>query len=77
MTAETLNQLRSQISTLSGSERAALAHELIMSLNDPRDNSVEQAWNEEISQRAFKARSGNATLLSREEFRKQMRERLG
>ncbi|CAM0556950.1 hypothetical protein [Halomonas sp. IOP_14] len=48
-----------------------------MSLNDPRDNSVEQAWNEEISQRAFKARSGNATLLIREEFRKQMRERLG
>lgn len=44
-----------------------------MSLNDPRDNSVEQAWNDEISQRAFKVRSDNPTLLSREEFRKQMR----
>ena len=47
-----------------------------MSLDDPRDNSVEQAWNDEISQRAFKVRSRKATLLTREEFRKQMRERL-
>ncbi len=77
MTAETLNQLRSQISTLSESERAALAHELIMSLDGPRDNSVEQAWNDEISQRASKVRSGKATLLTRDEFRKQMLERLG
>lgn len=77
MTAETLNQLRSQISTLSESERAALAHELIISLDGPQDNAVEQAWNDEISQRASKVRNGNATLLSREEFRQQMRERIG
>ncbi|HTN34060.1 MAG TPA: hypothetical protein VL091_08655 [Marinobacter sp.] len=35
MTTETLDHLRSQISTLSQSERAALAHELIMSLDGP------------------------------------------
>lgn len=76
MTAETLNQLRSRISTLSESERVALAHELIISLDGPQDNAVEQAWNDEISQRASKVRNGDATLLSREAFRQQMRERI-
>lgn len=77
MTTETLNHLRSQISTLSESERAALARELIMSLDDPRDDSVEQAWNDEIVRRVSNVRSGNATLLTREEFRTKMRARLG
>ena len=77
MTTETLDHLRSQISTLSQSERAALAHELIMSLDGPSDDSVEQAWNDEIVPRVSKVKSGNATLLSREEFRSKMRARLG
>lgn len=77
MTTETLNHLRSQISTLSESERAALARELIMSLDGPRDDSVEKAWNDEIIRRVSKVKSGKATLLSREEFRSKMRARLG
>lgn len=77
MTTETLNHLRSQISTLSESERAALARELIMSLDGPCDNSVEQAWNDEIIRRVAKVKSGKATLLSREEFRTKMRARIG
>lgn len=77
MTTETLDRLRSQILTLSESERAALARELIMSLDGPRDDSVEQAWNEEIVRRVSKVKSGKATLLSREEFRSKMRARLG
>ena len=76
MTTETLNHLRSQISTLSGSERAALARELIMSLDGPRDESVKQAWSDEIIHRVSKVKSGKATLLSREEFRTRMRARL-
>lgn len=76
MTTETLNHLRSQISTLSEPERAALARELIMSLDGPRDESVEQAWSDEIINRVSKVKSGRATLLSREEFRKRMRARL-
>lgn len=44
MTTETLNHLRSQISTLSESEPASLARELIMSLDGPHDESVERAW---------------------------------
>ncbi|WP_018405727.1 addiction module protein [Marinobacter gelidimuriae] len=77
MTTNTLkNHLRSQISTLSESERAALARELIMSLDGPRDDSVGQAWNDEIIRRVSKVKSGKATLLSREEFRTKMRARL-
>lgn len=77
MTTETLNHLRSQISTLSESERAALARELIMSLDGPRDDSVEQAWHDEIIRRVAKVKSGKATLLNREEFRTKMRARIG
>ena len=77
MSTETFNQLRSQISTLTESERAALARELIMSLDGPQDDFVEQAWNNEIGRRISKVRSGKATLLSREEFRTKMRTRLG
>ncbi|EBA01337.1 addiction module protein [Marinobacter sp. ELB17] len=76
MTTNTLNHLRSQISTLSESERAALARELIMSLDGPRDDSVERDWNDEIIRRVSKVKSGKATLLSREEFRTKMRARL-
>ena len=76
MTTDTFNHLRSQISTLSEPERAALARELIMSLDGPRDDSVEQAWNDEIIRRVSKVKSGKATLLSREEFRTKMRARL-
>ncbi|SDS57853.1 putative addiction module component, TIGR02574 family [Halopseudomonas litoralis] len=77
MTTETLDHLRSQISTLSASERAALARELIMSLDGPGDDSVEQAWNGEIIRRVAKVKSGKATLLSRDEFRTRMRARIG
>lgn len=76
MTTDTLNHLRSQISTLSDSERAALARELLMSLDGPRDESAGQAWNGEIIRRISKVKSGKATLLSREEFRTKMRARL-
>ncbi|WP_346799163.1 addiction module protein [Halomonas sp. Bachu 37] len=76
MTTETLEHLRSQISSLSQPERAALARELIMSLDGPIDDSVEQAWNDEIVQRVAKVRSGNATLLSRAEFRSKVRKRI-
>lgn len=76
MTTETLDRLRAQISTLSESERATLARELIMSLKVPSTDSVEQAWNDEIVRRVSKVKSGKATLLSREEFRSIMRARL-
>lgn len=77
MTAKTLDHLRAQISTLSESERAALAQELIMSLDGLRDNSVKQTWNDEIVRRVSRLNSGKAKLLDRREFQSKMRAKLG
>ena len=79
MTTEAFHFLRSQITSLSESERAALARELIMSLDGPRDDSVEhaQAWDDEIARRVSNVKSGKATLLSRNEFQAKMRARIG
>ena len=77
MTTKTLDHQRSQISTLSESERAELARELIKSLDGHRDDSVEQAWNDEIVRRVSKVKGGKVTLLSREVFRSKMQARLG
>ena len=77
MAPETLERLRTQASALSLSERAALAHELIASLDGVRDDGVEQAWDDEIVRRISQVDAGNATLLSRDEFRQKMRSRIG
>jgi putative addiction module component (TIGR02574 family) len=76
MATEIVDHLRSQISSLSETERAALALELIMSIDSHYDDSVEQAWNDEIVRRVSKVKNGKATLLSREEFRSKMQARL-
>ncbi len=77
MTTEILNRLRTQISTLSKSERAALAHEIIAGLDGVRDDAVEQASDDEIMRRMAQVESGQAELLTRDKFRQQMRDRLG
>ncbi len=77
MTTEILNHLRTQISTLSKPERAALAHEIIAGLNGVRDDAVEQAWDDEITRRMAQVESGQAELLTRDEFRQKMRSRIG
>ncbi|HEX7026795.1 MAG TPA: addiction module protein [Gammaproteobacteria bacterium] len=76
MTTEVLNRLRSEILTLTEAERAELAHELILSLDSPPDNRVEEAWDEEILRRISQVDAGQARLLDREELRKRMRAKL-
>ena len=76
MSTEALDQLRSQISALSKSEKVELLRELLMSLDGPQDESVEQAWNDEIVRRVSQVRDGKATLLSRDECLRQVHERL-
>lgn len=76
MTVETLDNLRLQISTLSQPERARLARELIMGLDGPDDDSVEQAWGDEIERRISCVKDGTAKLLTRNEFRQRMRGRI-
>ena len=75
MTAETLERIRTEVMTLAEGERAELAHDLIASLDDPRDSGVEDAWDREILHRISLIDSGQAKLLDREDFRQKMRAR--
>lgn len=76
MTAESLQRLRSEILALSEDERAELAHDLIQSLDAPRENGVEDAWEKEISRRIGEIDAGQAELVERTEFRKRIRDKL-
>lgn len=77
MATEALERLRSEMMALSETERAELAHELIESLDAPRDNGVEDAWDREILRRISVVDDGQAKLLDRDEFRRRIRAGLG
>jgi putative addiction module component (TIGR02574 family) len=48
---------------LEPAERARIAHEIIVSLDDePADEGVEQAWEQELAKRAAEIDSGAAKL---------------
>ena len=76
MSTEPLENLRSQAFTLSNSDRAELARDLIRSLDAPSDRDAEQAWEREIAQRLSQVENDQAELLSREEFRKRLQEKM-
>ncbi|QKK01270.1 MAG: addiction module protein [Pseudomonadota bacterium] len=76
MTAEPLERLRSEILALSEAERAELAHDLIKSLDAPRDDGVEDAWDGEISRRINEIDAGQAELVERAAFRERIRAKL-
>lgn len=76
MASEALEKLKSQVLTLSESERAELAHELVRSLDAPSDEGVDEAWDAEIRRRLSHIDAGTAKLVTRNEFRKQMRDRI-
>jgi putative addiction module component (TIGR02574 family) len=75
MATETLERIRSEVLELTEAERAELAHDLIASLDEPRESGVEEAWEREILHRISLIDSGQAKLLDREEFRQKMRAR--
>ncbi len=75
MATEALERIRTEVLDLTESERAELAHDLIASLDEPRDSGVEDAWDLEILRRMSLIDSGQAKLLDREEFRQKMRAR--
>ena len=76
MTVEPLQRLRSEVLALSEAERAELAHDLIQSLDAPRDNGIEDAWDREISSRIAEIDAGQAELVERTEFRDRIRTKL-
>ncbi|MGA8259324.1 MAG: addiction module protein [Arenicellales bacterium] len=77
MASESLERLKSQVLTLSEPERAELAHDLIQSLDAPSDEGVDEAWDAEIQRRLSHIDAGTAKLVTRDGFRKQMRDRIG
>jgi putative addiction module component (TIGR02574 family) len=54
-------ELRGKVMALSASERASLAHELILSLDDPRDYDLSPAQESEIQRRLNMVREGTAS----------------
>jgi len=75
MATEALERIRTEVRELTEAERAELAHDLIASLDEPRESGIEDAWDREILHRISLIDSGQAKLLDREEFRQKMRAR--
>ena len=75
MATEALQRIRTEVLELTEAERAELAHDLIASLDEPRESGVEDAWDREILHRISLIDSGQAKLLDREEFRQKIRAR--
>ena len=57
----TIDEIRNEVMALSASERASLAHELILSLDDPSDYELSAAQESEIQRRLQMVREGTAS----------------
>ncbi|MEI6211237.1 MAG: addiction module protein [bacterium] len=57
----TVDQIRSEVLGLSVSERASLAHDLILSLDDTADLDLGAEQEQEIQRRVAMVREGKAT----------------
>ena len=75
MATEIFERIRTEAQELTVAERAELAHDLIASLDEPKESGVEGAWESEILHRISLIDSGQAKLLDREEFRQKLRAR--
>lgn len=71
-----LDRVRSEALELAEAERAELAHDLVISLDDLADSDASNEWETEILRRLDEIDSGAAKLIDREEFSRRMRERL-
>lgn len=76
MGSTSLDTLRSEALRLSESERAQLAHDLMVSLDEPGEPDAADAWDQEILRRLGQIDAGTATLIDRDELRRRMRARL-
>ena len=76
MGSANLETLRSEALRLSEPERAELAHDLMLSLDEPAEPDAADAWDREILRRLGQIDAGTATLIDREELRRRMRARI-
>ena len=63
----TIEEIRNQAMALSASERASLAHELILSLDDPSDYELSPTQESEIQRRLRMVREGTGSGRSASE----------
>ncbi len=76
MRSAVLDRVRNEAMELTEVERAALAHDLVASLDGPADANAAPWWNAEVSRRLDEIDAGTATLIDREEFSRRIRRRL-
>ena len=72
-----LDKLRAEALTLSDSDRATLAYDLVKSLDEPADSNAVTEWDDEIVRRLRAIDSGTAKLIDRDELTRRFKERLG
>jgi putative addiction module component (TIGR02574 family) len=72
MAAVDIERILKEAKALPESDRARLAQELVATLDGPADADAAAAWGSELEKRLSDLRSGNAELLSREEFTRRL-----
>ena len=76
MTSAALKQALDLALELPAKERAALAHDLLASLDGPPDADAAEAWEAEIARRLDDLESGQVRTVSAEEVLRRIDERL-
>jgi len=76
MSRKQLESIRSDAMLLSDHERAALAHELVRSLDGPEDQDAAEAWGREIVERLAQLDAGGTEMIDRATFRQHMKKAL-
>ena len=76
MAGKVLDDVRVEALSLPHADRAALARDLIASLDGPPDVDAQVEWDKEICRRINRLRSGEAVLLEPEEVLSEVRSRL-
>jgi len=76
MASSAMEQIRKEVFELSIEERAALAHDLVASLDGQLEAGAVEQWDQEILRRLDEVESGNALVIDRNEFSRRLRERI-
>ncbi|MGO9119669.1 MAG: addiction module protein [Desulfomonilaceae bacterium] len=72
---EAVEELKSQLETLTSRERAELAQFLIRSLDQEQDEGAESLWNVELNRRATEIESGKSVGKPAEQVFAELREK--
>lgn len=71
--ARPLKEIEQELLSLPQRERAELAHRLIVSLDEGKENNVDAYWRDELDRRQRELESGTAELIPAEEAMRRAR----